>query len=345
MQPLALADFLEDRELELLYRWIQGFATKSHRQPRAVHAVLPDVFVHVFKQVLGLLRGEEASALPIGPQEFYIEGSGRKHISDLVELLLAGESTLRNEISLQRRAISCSRAAAEMEQLNAAVHRLLYLHAGEFCSDCEDLLLEYCRNVSERASGAATPPRGKPLHDPLQYRSLAFLPPIHRHTTVQDTLTNFMHAHREEILSRWVSLLDDHERNTLRARVDSVDTTLGALLDEVLASVACCTLRPPHLRSTPAPCDGAPNALHVILVGEEAIAGLLRSVNSEIDDYWLDLRAHLNDGFHELLRKNVGSECGRCKSLLGASRHRLRTLEKRLASATLKTATKATDNA
>ena len=228
-----------------------------------------------------------------------------------------------------------------MEQLNAAIHRLLYLHAAEFCDDCEDTLLEFCRQVNERAAGFTPPPNGvKPLHDPLENRCLAFLPPIHRHTTVQDTLTAFMRGNRTEILSRWVALLDDREHHILRARVSSVDNTLSALLDEVLASVACCTLRPPHLQSTPAPCDGAPNALHVILVGEEVIAGLLRAAHTEIDDYWLSLRMHLNEGFHQLLRNNVASECGRCKRLLGASRHRLRAFENRLVSASTKISTK-----
>ena len=331
MQSLALADFLENRELELLYRWIQAYAGESPRYHRAVHAVSPAVFVTVFKQVLGLLRGREDAAKPIGHGEFYIKESDRRHISDIMELLMSGEVLLRGEILRHRPAVSYLQAAADLEQLNAAIHRLLYVHAGEFCADCEDVLLDYCRQVNERAAGLATPLRGiKPLHDPFANRSLAYLPPVHRQTTVQETLSTFMRTHRNEILARWVSLLDDDEGARFRARVESVDTTLSELLDEVLASVGCCTLRPPPLRTTPAPCDAAPNALHVILVGEEAIAGLLRSTIHDIDESFLNLRAHLNEGFHQLLRKNVASECGRCKNLLGASRHRLRAIENKM---------------
>ena len=334
---MPLADFLENRELELLYRWIEAFADESPRYNRVVHSVAPEIFVVVFKQILTLLKGGEDTE-PIGPTEFYVKGSDRKHISDLLQLLVVGERILRTEIIQERKAISCAQAAAEMEQLNAAVHRLLYLHVGEFCSECEDRLLDYCREIRERAAGSEPEPRGiKPLQDPLERRMLAFLPPLHRHSTVQDTLTAFMRSERSEILARWVSLLDEHEGAILRARVESVDTTLSELLDEVMACVGCCTLRPPHLRNTPAPCDGAPNALHIILVGEEAIAGVLRSAFPEIDDYWLGLRCYLNDGFHQLLRKNVASECGRCKSLISASRHRLRSLENRMATAAQKT--------
>jgi len=334
MQALALADFLEDRELKLLYRWIQAFASTAPRHHRVMHAVSPEVFVRVFKQILGLLRGDEDAAVPIGPADFYVEGSGRKHMSDLLQLLLAGETVLRDAISPPNRAVTYPQAAGEFERLNAAMHRLLYTHAVEFCSDCVDSLLEYCRAVGGRAADV-TAARGKPLHDPLQNRSLAFLPTLHRHTTVQDTLAGFMRANREEILSRWIALLDDRERYILRARVESVDVTLSEMLDEVLASVASCTLRPPHLRSAPDPCDGAPNTLHVILVGEETIAGLLRSATTEVDEFWLSLRTHLNESIHLLLRNNVTSECGRCKSMLGASRHRLRTLENRASQKTV----------
>lgn len=333
MHALALADYLENRELKLLYRWIEAFANNAPRHQRVVDAVSPEVFVRVFKQIVGLLRGHEDATLPIGPADFYVEDSRRKHISDLLHLLLAGETVLREEISPRNRAVSFVEAAAEFERLNAAVHRLLYMHAVEFCSDCVDALLEYCRAVGEHAADVPEIPRGRPLHDPFRNRSLAFLPALRRHTTVQDTLAEFLRTRREEIVSRWIALLDDGERYTLRARVESVDTTLSEMLDEVLASVAGCTLRPPHLRSAPDPCDGAPNTLHIILVGEETIAGLLRSVTPapEIDEFWLGLRMHLNDSIHQLLRNNVASECGRCKSMLGASRHRLRSLENRLA--------------
>ena len=332
MQPKALADFLELRELGLLYRWLQEFINESPRYHHAVRAVSPDVFVLVFKQVLGLLRGNESAAFPIGHDEVYIKETDRRNLSDLMELLLTGETVFRKEILKERTVISFAQAASDIDQINAAFHRLLDLHVQGFCSDCGDVILDYCRQVQEHSSLNGRTPSArvtKPLRDPLEHRSLAFLPELHPRTAPQETLKTLLQTHREEILSRWLSLLDDREKSRFNARVTNIKSTLSELLDEVLASVGCNTLRAPHLRITPSPIDAAPNALRVILTGEEAIAGLLRSMNPSIDEFWLNLRVQLNDGFHQLLRNNVISECVRCRSLLGIGRNRLRTLQPR----------------
>lgn len=330
MQANPLADFLESRELELLCHWLQAFVKESPRYHHAVHAVSPDAFVIVFKQVLSLLRAEPDAVRPLGHSEVYIDGVERRHISDLQEILLSGEVILRKEILAGRTPFSFERAAEEVEQLNAAFHQMLEVHVAEFCSDCSDSLIEYCREINERAAHQPAFPRTtKPLHDPLECRCLAFPPPLEPHTNGRDTLVEFLRGNREEILDRWVSLLDDREQQRFRERVDSINGALSELLDEALASLACCTQRAPHLRNTQAPTDAAPNLLHVILAGEEAIAGLLRSLHSVIDAFWLDLRAHLNEAFHQLLRNNVTSECVRCRTLLEASRNRLRAMEKR----------------
>ena len=224
-------------------------------------------------------------------------------------------------------ALSCLEKATELEQLNAAFHQLLKTHVVEFCDDCEDLLADYCRQVQERAP--VTKRTAKPLRDPLEHRSLAYLPPMERHTSAQGTLAGFLRERRQEIVARWLILVDEHQFHLLRGRVESVGSTISELLDEAIATVTCSTLHAPRLRNTPSPIDCAPNALHVILAGEEAIAGLLRGPQQKIDEPWLNLRAELNKAFHELLRNNVASECARCRRLLGASRNRLRALHHR----------------
>ena len=326
MQPKALADFLEDRGLELLYLWFQAFVKHSPRYHQGARAVLPGAFTLVFNQLLGLLRGDDEISVPLGHHEVYGDDIDQRHLSDLLEILLSGEAILWREIMSERGpGLTWSERAAELEQLNAAFHRLLKTHVVEFCEDCEDLLADYCRQVQEQTKLKSKSP--KPLRDPLEHRSLAYLPPIEPHTSAQGILAAFLREHRSDIIARWLILVDEHQYHLLRGRVESVASTLSELLDEVLATVTCATLHAPRLRHTPSPIDCAPNALHVILAGEEAIAGLLRSGRQAIDAPWLNLRAELNKAFHQLLRNNVGSECARCRRLLGASRNRLRALD------------------
>ena len=328
MQPKALADFLEDRGLELLYRWFQAFLKQSHRSQNGARSVLPGAFTLIFSQLLGLLRGDLDLAMPIGHREVYGEDIEHRHLSDLLEILLTGERVLWRELVTERKAIGFKALAAEAEQLNAAFHRMLEIHVGEFCSDCEDLLAESCRQLPEQSQLKAR--TAKPLRDPLEHRSLAYLPPLQPNSTAQNALASFLRSARQEIVERWLILVDDHQAHLLRSRVESVAATISELLDEVISTVTCCTLHPPHLGNTPSPIDCAPNALHVILAGEEAIAGLLRGPNHVMDELWMGVRGQLNKAFHEILRKNVTSECARCRALLGASRNRLRSLKHRV---------------
>jgi hypothetical protein len=326
MQPKSLAAFLEEKELELLSHLILAYVKEAPRHHHhAIRSIAPPVFILLFHNILSLLRTNEV-ANSLAPDVVYDEeGPKRKQVADVLEILVIGETVLRREILAERSTVSFAHAAAEFEQLNAAFHRLLETHVQEFCDECADSLIDCCRRIQKDVLSR----RAKPLHDPLEHRTLAFLPPLHPHTQIQDTLKAFLQKHRIEIISRWKSLLRDDERQVFITRVESIDAALSEFLDEAISAVLCSTLHAPHLKQTRSPFDAAPNALHVIISGEEAIAGVLRTIHPHIDEFWLNLRAELNEAFHQLIRNNVASECTRCRTLLTASRNRLRALEHR----------------